>query len=110
MTLIRVGGFTKTQQEEIKEKLIDGLNSVKRCREFGVLPGGGASLAHSSRILEHIPVSNDDQRAGVNLLREVCLDPIELLCKNAGLNGRYIAQTLVKEYFDPNFGYNLLSR
>lgn len=90
MTLLRVGGETKTEQEEIKDKLIDGLNSVKNCREKGILPGGGASLAHASRVLDIMEVENIDQKAGLGLMKEVCLEPIYHLCFNAGLNGKYI--------------------
>jgi chaperonin GroEL len=66
------------------------LNSVKNCRAKGILPGAGASLVHASRVLDFLEVANNDQRAGVDLMKEVCFEPVLHICANAGLNGKYI--------------------
>lgn len=107
MTLIKLGGDTEIEQQEIKDKLVDGLNSVKNSLKEGVIPGGGAALVHASELLHLIKTSSEEKNAGIEVMRQVCFEPIYSLCDNAGLNGAYIAQKLLEEYKDPEYGFNL---
>lgn len=90
IALFRLGGNTKIEQQEIKDKLVDGLNSIKSSMKYGVVPGGGSALIHASKILEFLKLDDFDEQAGVTLLKEVCQEPTKWVCNNAGDNGGYI--------------------
>ena len=107
--ILILGGRTEIEQQETKDKLVDGLNSVKNSLNGGIVAGGGATLVHASRILEFVEGPNQDISAGVAIAREACLEPIKILCENAGLDGDYIATRLADEIFEPTFGFNLIS-
>lgn len=51
--MFRLGGGTKIEQQEIKDKLVDALNSVRNAMKNGVVPGGGTALLHASKLLDY---------------------------------------------------------
>lgn len=53
IAMFRLGGGTKIEQQEIKDKLVDALNSVRNAMKNGVVPGGGTALLHASKLLPH---------------------------------------------------------
>lgn len=111
MTLIKLGGRNQIEQQEIKDKLIDGLNSVKNSLFEGVLAGGGAPLLHSSKILEDMKNNlNEDRKAGIELMKDVCSIPIKTLCFNAGVDGNYVKEKVLEggEEYGPSYGFNLV--
>lgn len=97
IALFRLGGNTKIEQQEIKDKLVDGLNSIKSSMKYGVVPGGGSALIHASKILEFLKLDDFDEQAGVTLLKEVCQEPTKWVCNNAGDNGGYIVHKQLEE-------------
>ena len=48
---IEVGGSTDSEKGEIRDLIIDSLNSAKSAIQYGVLPGGGVALYQASKIL-----------------------------------------------------------
>merc|ERR1740115_363410 len=62
---IKVGAATETELKDKKLRYEDALNSVQSARELGVVPGGGACLAHiqkkySAEILD--AMESEDER------------------------------------------------
>jgi chaperonin GroEL len=49
---IEVGGRTEAQRGEIRDLIVDALNSAKSAMMNGVLPGGGVALYQASKVLE----------------------------------------------------------
>lgn len=72
-----------------------------------MLPGGGISLLYASKILEYIDFENNEQNIGRDILRRSLEKPVEILMKNAGLNGKFIIGQLLEKYNDPMVGYDL---
>lgn len=72
-----------------------------------MLPGGGISLLYASKILEFIDFENNEQKIGRDILKRSLEKPVEILMKNAGLNGKFIIGQLLEKYNDPMIGYDL---
>ena len=106
IALFRLGGESKIEQQEIKDKLVDALNSVKNTMYNGYLPGGGAALLHASKILDYLKFDDMEEQAGVTLLQEVCRLPCKWICDNKGLNGSFIAYKLLQSD-DPWKGFDV---
>ena len=47
-----MGGRTDSEKGEIRDIIIDSLNSAKSAMQHGILPGGGVALYQASKILE----------------------------------------------------------
>lgn len=107
LLLIKIGGRFEVEQHETKDKLTDALNSVTNCIKYGILPGGGAALLHASRILQFVSADNEDEQAGIELLKEICQEPMFHLCDNQGLNGRHFVEKLLEEQIDPWIGFDI---
>jgi len=75
----------------------------------GMLPGGGAALLYSSRILDYVEFENEEQRFGKEILKKALKRPVEVLMGNGGLNGRYITEYLLTSTNDNMIGYDLNS-
>ncbi len=68
---IEVGGRTEAQKGEIRDLIIDSLNSAKSAIMNGALPGGGVALYQASKILESgLPklCQDESERQGVKVL------------------------------------------
>lgn len=70
---IEVGGSTDAEKGEVRDLIIDSLNSAKSAIQHGVLPGGGVALYQASKILEgglpHL-VKEESERLGVKVMQE----------------------------------------
>lgn len=49
---IEVGGGTDAMKGEIRDLIVDSLNSAKAAMISGMLPGGGIALYQASKLLE----------------------------------------------------------
>ena len=58
MGLILCGGRTDMEIHAKRDMIVDSLNSVKMAMEFGMLPAGGCSLYHASKLLNHVHLEN----------------------------------------------------
>mmetsp|Transcript_18355 Transcript_18355/g.42142 ORF Transcript_18355/g.42142 Transcript_18355/m.42142 type:complete len:587 (+) Transcript_18355:127-1887(+) len=100
---IKVGAATETELKDKKLRYEDALNSVQSARELGLVPGGGACLAHiqlkySEEILD--AMDNDDERAGAQILLNAMGAPCMQVAENAGIEGAVVlskVQTLGEE-------------
>lgn len=108
MALIKIGGLSETEQQEIKDKLTDGLNAVRNIMEYGALPGGGAALVHASRMLESFPkVEEEEINNGLQILKEAIRAPMIHIINNGKLSGDYYVISLLEKHTDPWIGYCL---
>lgn len=48
---IQCGGSTEVERGEQRDLIVDALNSAKSAITGGVLPGGGISMFHASKLL-----------------------------------------------------------
>jgi len=105
VAVIKVGGASEVEVNEVKDRLNDALNATKAALEEGIVPGGGVALLHASKKLETLDLSNIDQNVGRDILKAALRVPCQTIANNAGSEGSVVVQTLLKET-DHTLGFN----
>ncbi len=96
VAVIRVGGATEMEMKEKKDRVEDAFNATKAAIEAGIVPGGGCALLYASKSLDAIKCNNEDEKAGVNIVRKSLSAPIRAIVENAGLEGALIVAKLLE--------------
>ncbi len=106
VAVIKVGAATETEMKDRKLRLEDAINATKAAVEEGIVPGGGATLAHLSPGLVEWATSNLDgeELVGAMIVTRALTAPLRRIAENAGQNGAVVAER-VKEK-DASIGYN----
>jgi chaperonin GroEL len=105
VAIIRVGGPTEVEVKERKDRVDDSLHATRAAVEEGIVPGGGVALARASLILAKLKSDNDDQRAGIDIVRKAAQAPMRQIAENAGEDGAVIAGKLL-ENEEYNWGFD----
>ncbi|XP_078438965.1 chaperonin CPN60-like 2, mitochondrial [Wolffia australiana] len=105
VAVIKVGGASKAEVGERKDRVTDALNAARAAVEEGILPGGGVSLLYASRELDNVPVANSDERRGVQIVQTALRAPSSTIASNAGVDGCLVVGKLL-EQDDLNLGYD----
>jgi chaperonin GroEL len=105
VAVIRVGGATEVEVKERKDRIDDALNATRAAVEEGVVPGGGVTLLHATRVLDSIKAINEDQRVGVDIIRRALVAPVTQIVENSGKSGAVVVGKLL-ENKDTNHGYD----
>ena len=105
VAVIRVGGATESEVREKKDRIRNAMHATRAAVEEGILPGGGVALLRASRALARLNNDNDDQKAGIEIVRMAIAWPTRQIAINAGLDGSVVvAKILEKE--DYAYGYD----
>ncbi|PZN14574.1 MAG: chaperonin GroEL [Proteobacteria bacterium] len=104
VAVIKVGGATEVEVKERKDRVDDALNATRAAVEAGVVPGGGVALLRASAAL-NVKGDNDDQDAGIQIIKRALQAPIRQIADNAGVEGSIVVGKVLesKSY---NFGYD----
>merc|ERR1719330_2244876 len=105
VAVIKVGGASEVEVQEVKDRLNDALCATKAAVEEGIVPGGGVALLYSSKGLEGLELDNFDQSVGRDIVKQALQVPITLITQNAGKEGAVIVEHLLKQD-NKNLGYN----
>ena len=105
VAVIRVGGATEVEVKEKKDRVDDALHATRAAVEEGILPGGGVALLRALKALETLKGANQDQQAGIDIVRRAIQSPAKQIAQNAGEDGSVIAGKIL-EKDDYNWGYN----
>jgi len=105
VAVIRVGGMTEVEVKERKDRVDDALNATRAAVQEGVVVGGGVALVQAVKALEGLTGENDDQTAGVAIVRKALESPLRQIADNAGVDGSVVAGK-IRESNDPAFGFN----
>lgn len=97
VAVIRVGGITETEVRERKDRVDDALHATRAAIEEGIVSGGGSALLYATRSLKKIETENEDQQAGVEIVRRALEQPIRQIVENAGLDGAVVAGKLLEK-------------
>ena len=108
VAIIRVGGSTEVEVKERKDRVDDGLHATRAAVAEGIVPGGGVALARASLILAKLKADNDDQRAGIDIVRKAIRMPLRQIAENAGEDGAVISGKVL-ENDDYGFGFDAQS-
>ncbi len=104
VAVIRVGGSTEVEVKEKKDRIDDALNATRAAVEEGIVPGGGTALLRASIVLD-IKGENDDQNAGIAIIRKALQSLVRQIAENAGDEGSLVVGRILESNTD-NFGYN----
>jgi chaperonin GroEL len=104
VAVIKVGGATEVEVKEKKDRVDDALNATRAAVEEGIVPGGGVALLHASKTLK-TKGENDDQDAGINIVRRALQAPIRQIAENAGVEGSIVVGKVLEDK-SPSFGYD----
>jgi len=105
VAVIRVGGSTEVEVKERKDRVDDALNATRAAVEEGIVPGGGVALLKASKVLDGFKGDNDDQEAGVAIVRRALQAPIRQIAENAGVEGSIVVSKVL-ENDSATFGFN----
>merc|ERR1711953_221286 len=105
VAVIKVGGASEVEVQEVKDRLNDALNATRAAVEEGIVPGGGCALLYGSKKLEGLDLNNFDQNVGKDIVKEALKMPIMSIVENAGKKGVIVMDNLIKQD-DGNKGYN----
>lgn len=101
-----MGGGTDTEQNEIHDRAIDGLNAVRNSIIFGISPGGGAAFVHASKALDFLSLNNQEEQIGVNILKKALREPLRKIVNNSKHSGDfYLQQVLNSNNFSDGIHY-----
>ena len=106
IAVIKVGAVTETEMRDKKLRLEDAINATRAAVEEGIVPGGGATLAHLSDNLITWAKNNlkEDELVGALILSRAIVAPLRRIAENAGINGPVIVERVQEEDFE--IGYN----
>ena len=104
VAVVKVGGATELEVKEKKDRVDDALNATRAAVEEGIVPGGGVALLHAAKALK-VKGDNDDQEAGVNIVRRALQAPIRQISENAGVEGSIVVGKVMDQK-SPTFGYD----
>mgnify|MGYP006266199317 CR=1 FL=1 len=105
VAVIKVGGATEVEVKERKDRVDDALNATRAAVEEGIVPGGGVALLYASKVLEGMTGENDDQNAGIAIVRHALQAPLRQIVENAGVEGSIVVGKLL-EQGSTTFGFN----
>lgn len=105
VAVLRVGGATEVEVKERKDRVDDALNATRAAVEEGIVPGGGTTLFYAARCLDNLQLENDDQKAGVNIIKRALQAPLRQIVENSGIDGAIVVGKL-DESTDNNKGFN----
>ncbi|MBB4002859.1 MAG: chaperonin GroEL [Aurantimonas endophytica] len=104
VAVIRVGGATEVEVKEKKDRVDDALNATRAAVEEGIVAGGGVALLRASNALT-ITGNNQDQEAGITIVRRALQAPLRQIVTNAGAEGSIIVGKIL-DNDSVTFGYN----
>ncbi|MBW8735435.1 MAG: chaperonin GroEL, partial [Asticcacaulis sp.] len=105
VAVIRVGGSTEVEVKEKKDRVDDALNATRAAVDEGIVPGGGTALLKASLALINLEGANDDQTAGIAIVRRALQSPIRQIAENAGVEGSVVVNAVLAND-SMTFGFN----
>jgi len=104
VAVIKVGGATEVEVKEKKDRVDDALNATRAAVEEGIISGGGVALLRASRNID-VKGANDDEQAGIDIVRKALEAPIRQIVENAGLEGSVVVANIVGQK-SKTYGFN----
>ena len=104
VAVIKVGGATEIEVKERKDRVDDALNATRAAVEEGVVAGGGVMLLKASAAIT-VKGDNDDQDAGIQIVRMALQAPIRQIAENAGVEGSIVVGKVL-DHRSATFGYD----
>src|ERR671935_99289 len=105
VAVIRVGGATEIEGKEKKDRVEDALNATRAAVEEGIVPGGGTALLYATKVLNGLTGDNEDQSAGISIIKKAIQTPLRQIAENAGLEGSVVVGKILENKSE-TFGFD----
>lgn len=97
VAVLQVGGITEVEVKEKKDRVEDAYHATKAAIAEGVVPGGGCTLLYASKVLQEMKGNNEDEKAGIEIVRKSLSAPIHKILENAGSESALIVAKLLEK-------------
>jgi chaperonin GroEL len=97
VAIIRIGGATEVEVKERRDRVDDAMHATRAAVEEGIVAGGGITLLYAGKGLDGLNPENDDQKAGIDIVRRALRAPAKQICANAGAEGSIIVGKLLEK-------------
>ena len=101
-----IGGKTKIEQKELKDRCDDALRATRAAMEEGVVPGGGLMYIQAQKDLERFMrrLINKGELKGAAIIGKILESPLRQMVTNAGGDPEKII-SMIKGLDSANFNY-----
>jgi chaperonin GroEL len=96
VAVLKVGGITEVEVKEKKDRVEDAYHATKAALAEGIVPGGGCTLLYAGKCLEKLKGKNEDEQAGINIVRKSLSAPVRKIVENAGQDGSLVVSKLLE--------------
>ena len=107
VAVINVGAATEVELKDTQERVKDAVEATKAAVEEGIVPGGGVALLRAIKALDAVKTDNEDEKVGVDILRQALTQPVRLLAENSGADAGWVVKKV--EQGKGDFGFNALT-
>lgn len=107
VAVLCIGAFTETEMKEKKDRVDDALHATRAAVKEGIIAGGGVAYIRAQSSLEKLKGENDDETAGIAIVRRAIEEPLRQIVINSGLESSVVVEKVRKGKDD--FGYNARS-
>lgn len=105
---IQIGGTTESEMRERKDRVDDALHATRSAVDMGIVPGGGVALIRACAALDVLDcLEDEEERAGVRVVRRAVEEPLRQIVKNAGGESSVVIHKLLELPYC--MGYNAAS-
>jgi chaperonin GroEL len=104
VAVINVGAATETEMKEKKARVEDALHATRAAVEEGIIAGGGVAYIRAAKVLDNLKLDDNDQQAGVDIVRTALFEPAKQIAINAGQDGGVVVDKIKSG--KGNYGYN----
>lgn len=108
VAIIWIGGDTEIAMKELKDRAEDAVQATRAAVESGIVPGGGTTFLHASKILDHVEAENEDELAGIRLVQQALSEPLRQIAENAGVNGDQVIEKC--RGYSSEIGYDAMNK
>ena len=99
VAILKIGAESEIEMKEKKDRVEDALNATRAAIDEGIIPGGGVALMQASSKI-NAEGENDEQIAGIDIIKEACQAPFKAIMSNAGLNAEVVWNNIKSEIKD----------
>jgi chaperonin GroEL len=104
VAVINVGGPTEVEMKEKRDRVEDALHATRAAADEGVVPGGGTAFVRCVPALEKIKTDDEDELAGLTIVRNAIEAPLRMIALNAGFEGSLVVEKVRSG--QGGFGFN----
>ena len=108
VAVISVGAATEIELKELQERVKDAVEATKAAIEEGIVPGGGVALLRSAKVLDKLVVIGNDEKVGVDIMRDACQQPLRWLAANSGMDAGWVVRK-VSDSAVADYGFDALT-